>query len=169
MRRTIVALSTLSFLAMPTVASAGGGCHADGPARERAATRVVIGHACFEPTVASVAPGTAVAFVNQSGMPHNITGPAVEFTELPDGTTHTVTFAQPGIYVYACMIHPGMSGAVVVRGNAAAPAAPVAEPASALSPVARTSGSGGGSGTGWAAAALATLVAAAVVLRSRAA
>jgi plastocyanin len=36
-----------------------------------------------------------------------------------DGTatkSTTLTFSQPGTYVFTCTIHPGMEGRVVVKG-----------------------------------------------------
>ncbi|HEV2889685.1 MAG TPA: plastocyanin/azurin family copper-binding protein [Frankiaceae bacterium] len=158
MRRTVLALSTLSFLAIPVAAAAGGGCYADGPAQETPATRVVIEHACFTPFVATVEPGTKVTFVNASELDHNLTGPAIGYTEMPAGKTYEHTFGPPGTYVFACTIHSGMSGAVVVREAAAAPAAPAAPVAS----------SGTASGrAGWAAATVVAVVAAGGLVLTR--
>lgn len=37
------------------------------------------------------------------------------------GKTYTLTFTQPGRYVYQCLLHPGMQGTVVVLGAGKAP------------------------------------------------
>ncbi|HEX8003295.1 MAG TPA: plastocyanin/azurin family copper-binding protein [Mycobacteriales bacterium] len=190
MRRPVLALTTLPFLAfplaIPVAASAGGGgCFLDGPAAEVAAATVLIDHACFTPTVARVAPGTTVTWVNRSGLPHNLSGPAIELVDLPADGRVTRTFADAGIYVYACTIHPGMSGAVVVApaapGAGAAPAAPAAPaataPAATAAPAAaapaapraaaRPASSGYAGVAGWTGAALAVLAGAAVALPRR--
>lgn len=137
MKRMLLAF-TIAFVAVPTSAEAGGGCHLGVPSEPEPANRVVIEHACFGPVVASVKTGTTVTWVNDSGIEHNITGPAIGFTELPGKATHAMAFNTPGIYVYACTIHPGMSGAVVVRDGAPESGAPAAAPAAApvVAPVA---------------------------------
>ena len=135
MKRTALALLVLAGTATP--AAAGGGCHTNGrPSDQAAVTTVRIDHACFRPGVALVAPGAEVTFVNDSGLEHNLTGPAFDYTELPDGGSAKMTFAEPGLYPFACTLHPGMSG-VVVAG--ALPSAPAAAPA-AVAPVPTTGG-----------------------------
>jgi len=162
MRRTIVAAAfTLAFVAIPTEALGGGGCFTDHPSQPEAATKVVIDHACFGPTVAALPLGGTLTWENKSGLDHNLTGPAIQFTELPDGATHAMTFAEAGIYVYACTIHPGMSGAVVVGAADPAPVAPIA-----TKPVADTSSGPTAAGLGL--AAFAVLGTGALVLRRRA-
>ena len=160
MRRIALAAFTLTFLAVPTAATAGGGCAADGPSQPEAATEVVIDHACFGPVVSAVPLNGKLTWTNRSGMEHNLTGPAIAFTELPDGATHTVTFDRSGIYVYACTIHPGMSGAVVVGAvDAVAPAAPAA-----VAPATTPTSTSGPGAAGWAGAAVAILAVGALVL-----
>jgi plastocyanin len=131
MKRTALALLVLPFaLAPATPAYAGGGCFPGGPAALAETHTIVIDHACFGTGAAHVAAGAVVTWRNTSGLDHNISGPGVDYAELPAGATHTVTFATPGLYPYACTIHPGMSGVVVV-GPAAALKAPVAAPVAA--------------------------------------
>lgn len=167
MKRTVLATFTLAMLAVPVPATAGGGCHEDGPAQEVATTTVVIEHACFTPAAAVVRTGATVTWDNPSGLPHNISGPAVQLVELPIGKGTTITFDRAGIYPYACMIHPGMSGVVIVRDGAAA--APAAAPAARTTPVAasRETSSNGASPYGWGGAALAVAGAATLVLWRR--
>ena len=156
MRRTFVTLAALSFVAVPTGATAGGGCHSEHPAEEVRATRVVVEHACFGPTVVRVPLGGKVTWVNESGLAHNITGPAIQFTDLGAGGTYSRHFNEQGIYVYACTIHPGMSGAVVVRdegepGAADGAAAAAAEDTIAAAPAAASEPESGNgpTATGW--------------------
>lgn len=81
----------------------------------------------YEPATLTVVPGTTVTWVNADDFAHTVTsGPARTpdgtFDEplgSPDrhgaaGTTATVTFDTPGTYPYACALHPGMVGEVVV-------------------------------------------------------
>jgi plastocyanin len=71
----------------------------------------------FEPATVEIDAGTAVRWVNSGGLPHTVTstsGP-MDFDEpLPDGGTVILTFDEPGTYEYACTIHPGMTGTIVV-------------------------------------------------------
>ncbi len=121
MKRIVLATAAALLAAAPVPATAGGGCHYDAPESEVATTEVVVDHACFGPVVARVTTGATVTWRNVSGMPHNISGPTMDYAELPDGATHAVTFTEPGLYPYACMLHAGMSGVVrVVDGPTAA-------------------------------------------------
>jgi len=158
--KRIVLAATAALLATPFPATAGGGsCHADHPESEVATTEVVIEFACFGPVAARVTTGATVTWRNASGIEHNVSGPTIDFAELPDGSTLSHTFGEPGLYPYACMIHPGMSGVVhVVDGAAPASAAAVAGPVS-------HEGAGLPSGAIWGGAAL--LAVAGGVLASR--
>jgi plastocyanin len=156
MKRTALALLVLGAAAAPASAG-GGGCHTGGGVDEKAATTVKIDHACFLPGAAFVAPGATVTFLNDSGLDHNIGGPGIEFQELANGGKVAITFATSGLYPYACTLHPGMAGVVVVGPL---PTAPAAEPA-AMAPAATTTTADGG---GSSAAPLVAGVAAAVVV-----
>jgi hypothetical protein len=72
----------------------------------------------FEPTVLQVAEGTEVTFVNGPDFTHLVTG-ANQAWGSPDvgvqpGASVSYTFDEAGVYPYACALHPGMSGAIVV-------------------------------------------------------
>ena len=119
-------------------ALAGGGCHAGATTGEGDTVEMV--DACFTPTTLHVDPGAKVTFVNRSAMVHNVTANGWgHFDDIdPDGA-FTATFADEGVYPYACTYHPGMSGAVVVgdgEGAASGEAVTVApfEPPAAPSP-----------------------------------
>jgi len=77
----------------------------------------------FAPTIAHVAVGSEATFVNGPDFSHLITGANQEWgspdVELAPGSTVSYTFDQAGIYPYACVLHPGMSGAIVVGDLAA--------------------------------------------------
>lgn len=140
MKRVLVLAPLVALV--PAPAYAGGGCYSGGPAAPAAATTIAIEHACFGPVAARAGVGAKVTWDNtQSGLAHNISGPGIEFTDLPVGAKHSITFETAGLYPYACTLHPGMSGVVVVGADV--PAAPVETPA--VRPVATTSGDDGGS------------------------
>jgi hypothetical protein len=72
----------------------------------------------FEPTITQVAEGAEVTFANGSDFPHLITGANQAWgspdVEVQPNASVSYTFEAAGIYPYACALHPGMSGAVVV-------------------------------------------------------
>lgn len=108
------AVSILVWLALPAVpAAAGGGCHMG--VTQGSGTTVEMVDACFTPTVLYVGSGEEVAFVNRSDMAHNVTANQWgQFEDIFGGDAFRATFDAPGVYPFACSIHPGMSGAIVV-------------------------------------------------------
>ncbi|MGZ8605894.1 MAG: plastocyanin/azurin family copper-binding protein [Actinomycetota bacterium] len=159
-RRTcfVLAATLLVALAAPAVpAIAGGGCHA----RSTTGTgdTVEMAGLCFTPTTLRVDPGATVTFVNRDATAHNVLGTGWGTgEELLLEDAFTATFADAGIFPYACSYHPGMTGAIVVGsgdgvGNgeqvsvvAFEPVAP--SPAVEIRTVAAEPG-GGGSAIGW--------------------
>jgi plastocyanin len=155
MKRLLV-LTPFALVALAAPAHAGGGCFSGEPAPIEAADTIKIDHACLFPAAARVAVGAKVTWINSSELPHNLSGPAIEFTDLPVGAKHSVTFAKAGIYPYACMLHPGMSGVVVVGD--------VGLPAAAVQPVASKADDGGTSVVPWIVAGVLVLVASGAVV-----
>ena len=98
------------------------------------ATTVKLDKCAFFPTVAHVPVGTEVQFVNADMVGHEVVGANLTWGHhekiLGTGDTLGVPFAKAGIYPYACMIHPGMTGAIVV-GDALSAAVPPVAPAPA--------------------------------------
>ncbi len=136
-RRTLAVLMIAVLgviLIPPTTVLAGGGCH-DG-ATTGSGTEVDMIGACFTPTTLRISPGDTVKFVNRDDFVHMVGGIGWgHFEDLQAGDTFTTTFEQAGIYPYACIYHPGMTGAIVVgngtgAGNGAAVTA--ASPAAAI-------------------------------------
>jgi plastocyanin len=124
MRRAVrvlaaVGLATTALtMSMASPASAGGGgCHlvlgGEGPT-QAAGTTVELKAACMSPTVLRTEPGTEVTFVNRDAMTHNLYGAGLAVSELQLGQSATVRYDGPGTYPFACLLHPGMVGAVVV-------------------------------------------------------
>ena len=123
-----------AWLLVPAAAVAGDPCYHgfDIPARTIAATNEVEVLPCaFGPTNARIPVGGTVTFVNASDFTHLVTGANQEWgdrdVELRPHGKVAYTFAKAGIYPYACALHRGMSGAIVVGdASAAGLAAPVA-------------------------------------------
>lgn len=123
MALTIAWLGTTAASAGAGLGGGGGiGCHE--PTSEGEGTVVELAVNCFTPTVLHVAAGDEVTFVNADPYEHNVGGATVGFNQLFGGEEVSLRFDEPGIHAYACTLHPGMTGAVVVGG--ATPAAAVA-------------------------------------------
>jgi plastocyanin len=122
MRRWAVVLlfagvATVTFGVAP--ARGGGMTICDDVSTQEIGSVVEMVETCFTPTVLVAGPGT-VTFVNRDDLAHDVSaygwGPYVRLGT--DGRSE-VTFDRPGIYPYACSIHPGMTGAIVVAGRSA--------------------------------------------------
>jgi plastocyanin len=111
----------LVFVFGATPAGAGGSCHSAASASRGVA--VTIQDLCFGPTVLYVQPGAAVTWTNRDDFEHTVTGLGFQWgsaDNLQQGQSYSHRFAQPGVYPYACILHPGMVAAVVV-GDAGSP------------------------------------------------
>jgi plastocyanin len=120
----VTALAVLAFPALPASAG-GGGCHSDATTGE--GDTVEIADGCFGPTTLKVDPGETVTFMNLDPYVHNVS--AVGWGHLNDlyqGDSFQATFADAGVYPFACQYHPAMVGAIVVGdGKALTGATPV--------------------------------------------
>ena len=113
-------LAVLWLIAAPTV-SAGDPCYHDFsmPATTTGEeTQIKLMPCAFAPTVAQVPVGSTVTFFNGPDFAHLVTGANQAWgsrdTELRPGGTVSYTFDKPGVYPYACALHRGMSGTIVV-------------------------------------------------------
>ena len=137
MHRRLIALAGLLattgtlvlWLAVAPVTSAGDPCyHGFAMPEDSAAADVRINllPCAFAPTVTSAKVGATVTFFNGSDFTHLITGANQSWgsrdTEIAPGKSVTYTFDKAGVYPYACALHRGMSGVIVV-GDAATAAA----------------------------------------------
>jgi plastocyanin len=121
----VLGVTLLGLLAVPAwPASAGGGCHTG--ATTGGGNTVELRDMCFTPTTLRIDPGGTVTFVNRDSLTHMVGGMGWGTSaDLIAGEAFTATFADAGIYPYACIYHPGMTGAIVVgegsgAGNGAA-------------------------------------------------
>ena len=96
----------------------------------------------FSPTVTSVAVGATVTFYNGPEFTHLITGANQAWgspdVEVQPNRTVAYVFEKAGTYPYACALHPGMSGVIVV-GDATTGAAAAAGAASTTTGTGTTS------------------------------
>jgi len=116
---SVIVGAAIAVLCVPGTALAGGGCHtgathADETGKDEATVRII--DACFTASITKVDPGTSVTFVNDDvGMTHNVGGTEWGyFDDMTKGDSFSATFADPGVYPFACSYHPGMTGAIVV-------------------------------------------------------
>ncbi len=132
MRRVVVLLMSVGLLALaglfaaPTV-SAGDPCYHGftiPPRTSAGETQIKVAPCAFAPTVTTVAAGSTVTFFNGPDYTHLITGANAEWgsrdVELKPNAEVSYTFDKPGIYPYACALHRGMSGTIVVGDLASA-------------------------------------------------
>ena len=133
MRRSLIrfvelsALITLSalWLSAAPVVSAGDPCYHDFTmpvTTTQSATQVKLMPCAFAPTVTQIKTGSTVTFFNGPDFTHLITGANQAWgsrdIEVRPGQTVSYTFDKPGVYPFACALHRGMSGTIVV-GDAA--------------------------------------------------
>ena len=119
------------LLASP-IAIAAGGCVNHQLASGGAAPTIAIKDCSFSPTVSRVPAGSTVTWKNVDYLPHVVSGigwgsvngyTSVDASTIQPGASFAQTFTTPGVYPYACYLHPGMSGVVIVADDAAGPIA----------------------------------------------
>ncbi len=69
----------------------------------------------FSPRTLTVDLGASVTFVNLDDDPHTATSTAFDTGVIEPGGVVTVRLDEPGTVFYACVIHPVMTGTIVVR------------------------------------------------------
>jgi plastocyanin len=118
---TVSAFAAIAIGPVGVVRAGGGGCHAApaGAGRDATGSEVSMEKNCFLPTVLRVEPGTTVTFRNAdpSGVFHELAGVAMTFGSadiIRPAESVTAVFEEPGVYPYACRLHFGMVGAIVV-------------------------------------------------------
>src|SRR5690242_14287724 len=71
----------------------------------------------YAPQEITIAPGTAVVWINRDETPHTVTGKTGELASpgLDTGDRYEHAFEREGDYPYTCAVHPFMTGVVHVR------------------------------------------------------
>jgi plastocyanin len=122
----MLSMLALWLVAVPMV-SAGNPCFHDFkmPATSSGSdTEIKLEPCAFAPTVTSVAVGSTVTFRNGPTFAHLITGANQAWgsreVEVQPNKTVAYAFDKAGTYPYACALHPGMSGVIVVGDTASA-------------------------------------------------
>lgn len=116
---TIAVLGTIGSLAGVTTAVAGGGGHCE--PMEGVGETVEMAGACFTPSTLRAEPGQTITFVNRDPFAHNVSGTGWgHHDDMAQGDRFTASFADGGIYPFACTLHPGMNGVIVVGDTAGA-------------------------------------------------
>ncbi len=145
-RTTLVSALVVAILSLAgSRAWAGGGCFHELPPTDGTGDSVEMTANCFEATVLHVDSGTKVTWVNRDPYAHTVTGVGGtwgDLSEISHGGSVSYRFDANGVYLYSCLIHPGMVGAVVVgdgSGDAGLdPAAVVPQSADPPAPEATT-------------------------------
>ena len=88
------------------------GTSPSGPAVQT--TSVSMANFRFNPHTIEIQAGQTVTWTNDDSVSHTVVGFG-ENASVPAGGTFSHTFATPGTYDYACTIHPGMTGTVIVK------------------------------------------------------
>jgi plastocyanin len=106
-----LAIGTAAFLALGAVGALAQQVAAVGEAE------IAIQSFQFVPAILTVAPGTAVTWVNKDEEPHNVVSPDRAFRSkaIDGGEKFTNVFDKPGTYNYICAVHPHMRGTVIVK------------------------------------------------------
>ena len=71
----------------------------------------------FSPTTLNTTVGTTVTWTNADSQTHQTVSDTGVWNggDVAPTRTFSFTFATPGSYPYKCLLHPGMSGTVVVQ------------------------------------------------------
>ena len=108
-------IATTLITAFALACGGGSGAMDPGPAPNE----VVIQGFAFDPTPRTISAGTTVTWVNHDAANHTSTGGAGQETwdsgALSKNGSFSHTFNVQGTYAYACTIHPGMHGTIVVN------------------------------------------------------
>ncbi len=120
---TLAALVGLAALACGGGGDGGGGTPAPTqptpvpPAPNRTPGAVAMRDNVFRPAVDTIAAGGTVTWTNEGTNPHTSTGQNGLWDSgvVNPGGSFARRFPQAGSFPYACTLHPGMTGTVVVR------------------------------------------------------
>jgi plastocyanin len=77
---------------------------------------VWIQNMAFNPSTISVTMGTTITWTNKDAVSHTVSSDNGSFDSgtLATNATFSYTFAATGTFAYHCMVHPAMTGSVIV-------------------------------------------------------
>ena len=80
------------------------------------ANQVLMNGSSFSPGTINVTVGTTVTWTNRDGIAHTVTSDTGVFDSgtLNNNGVYSYTFNTAGTFPYFCVLHPGMTGSVVV-------------------------------------------------------
>jgi plastocyanin len=96
----------------------GGGGEQQAPAATSGGAQVSMKDIKFNPSTVNVKVGDTVTWTNDDTVGHDVTGDGFKSGSaggLSGGDTFKHKFAKAGTFKYACTVHPGMTGEVVVK------------------------------------------------------
>ena len=76
---------------------------------------ISISNFAFHPQQLTVKIGTTVTWTNDDPAPHQIGGSILDSQLLNTGDSYNYIFTQAGTYDYHCLIHPTMTGQIIVQ------------------------------------------------------
>jgi len=124
-------LTVLTTLTGSTATAGGGGGHCT--RNESDGARVEMAGACFTPSTLLADAGERITFVNTDPIAHNVTGSGWGNLEaMAEGDRFSYAFKVDGVYPFACTLHPGMNGAIVVGASAGGAASTAEDPEPAV-------------------------------------
>lgn len=85
------------------------------PAATAGPVTVTISDFAYSPATLTVKAGTTVTWQNKDGSNHFVNFAGESSGRLRKDAVYTKTFPSPGVYEYACQLHPTMKGTVVVE------------------------------------------------------
>jgi plastocyanin len=101
----------------------------------------VAAKSCFSPNVINIAPGDTVTWYNNDKVGHtttsghpsdNQTGTIWDSSVVKAGSAYSFTFQNVGTYDYFCMVHPWMTGEIIVGQGAPPTSPPTSQPTPTL-------------------------------------
>jgi plastocyanin len=126
----LVPATLATWLVVAPAAMAGDPCFHGfdmPPVTTEATNQIKLLECAFGPTIATVPTGSTVTFVNGPHFAHLVTGAGQTWgsrdIQVQPNAEISYRFEAPGLYPYACALHVGMSGAIVVGDAASALAA----------------------------------------------
>ncbi|EIT70018.1 MULTISPECIES: OmpA family protein [Hydrocarboniphaga] len=107
--------ATAEFAKPMTTTPAAEPAPAPAPAPVAGGTTVILKDYAYSPASLTVPVGATVTWKNEDGSNHFVNFAGESSGRLKEGATYTKTFTSPGVYEYACQLHPQMKGTVVVQ------------------------------------------------------